>query len=137
MTAYEMRISDWSSDVCSSDLRSDRDDVAARARRPAHALGDRRLLAADDDHVVDGHARGAVGAGGLGCDGRGTRDVGARGAGPAGCRADAAAHGFRGRVGRLLLLPGVESAGDGVGEDGGEFLKIGRAAWRERGCAYG
>src|SRR3546814_19741299 len=29
-TAYEMRISDWSSDVCSSDL-VDRDDVAARA----------------------------------------------------------------------------------------------------------
>src|SRR3546814_2562559 len=24
-TAYEMRISDWSSDVCSSDLRADRD----------------------------------------------------------------------------------------------------------------
>src|SRR3546814_4145350 len=26
-TAYEMRISDWSSDVCSSDLRFDRPDV--------------------------------------------------------------------------------------------------------------
>src|SRR3546814_7417564 len=27
-TAYEMRISDWSSDVCSSDLRDDRDGDA-------------------------------------------------------------------------------------------------------------
>src|SRR3546814_4961596 len=38
-TAYEMRISDWSSDVCSSDLRlkprHDRDH--ARDRRPARA----------------------------------------------------------------------------------------------------
>src|SRR3546814_12035774 len=31
-TAYEMRISDWSSDVCSSDLRRDDD-------QPVHALG--------------------------------------------------------------------------------------------------
>src|SRR3546814_10793386 len=29
-TAYEMRISDWSSDVCSSDLRAQQDDVAER-----------------------------------------------------------------------------------------------------------
>src|SRR3546814_6155794 len=35
-TAYEMRISDWSSDVCSSDLR----DLVARA---------------DDDDIADGH----------------------------------------------------------------------------------
>src|SRR3546814_1389230 len=32
MTAYELRISDWSSDVCSSDLGSDPDD-------PAGAMG--------------------------------------------------------------------------------------------------
>src|SRR3546814_960340 len=36
-TAYEMRISDWSSDVCSSDL--------APERRPTGAPVDRRLLA--------------------------------------------------------------------------------------------
>src|SRR3546814_10310069 len=30
-TAYEMRISDWSSDVCSSDLRPDRPDRHARS----------------------------------------------------------------------------------------------------------
>src|SRR3546814_7590042 len=29
-TAYEMRISDWSSDVCSSDLPGDQQDVKAR-----------------------------------------------------------------------------------------------------------
>src|SRR3546814_9256424 len=32
-TAYEMRISDWSSDVCSSDLRWDRGDRNDRANR--------------------------------------------------------------------------------------------------------
>src|SRR3546814_3765376 len=33
-TAYEMRISDWSSDVCSSDLHVDPDRRAERARGP-------------------------------------------------------------------------------------------------------
>src|SRR3546814_19486839 len=40
-TAYEMRISDWSSDVCSSDLNEGRDGHAAigvSARRP-HRIG--------------------------------------------------------------------------------------------------
>src|SRR3546814_9456702 len=31
-TAYEMRISDWSSDVCSSDLRSDRAAILSPKR---------------------------------------------------------------------------------------------------------
>src|SRR3546814_4615035 len=40
-TAYEMRISDWSSDVCSSDLLArDLDDVARPGRR--HIVGDGR-----------------------------------------------------------------------------------------------
>src|SRR3546814_6784958 len=39
-TAYEMRISDWSSDVCSSDLQ--RKCVFREGRRPPHA--DARLL---------------------------------------------------------------------------------------------
>src|SRR3546814_1133025 len=47
-TAYEVRISDWSSDVCSSDLRGlagavDADD-------PQH-----RVLRRDEGHVVDRH----------------------------------------------------------------------------------
>src|SRR3546814_6883568 len=32
-TAYEMRISDWSSDVCSSDLRSWKDGISLRDSR--------------------------------------------------------------------------------------------------------
>src|SRR3546814_1533099 len=37
-TAYEMRISDWSSDVCSSDLRDAGDVTAARLSRHDAAL---------------------------------------------------------------------------------------------------
>src|SRR3546814_6639888 len=40
-TAYEMRISDWSSDVCSSDLRGGGTDPAA-ARKPAPGAARRR-----------------------------------------------------------------------------------------------
>src|SRR3546814_16340056 len=39
-TAYEMRISDWSSDVCSSDLRHRRDQLSEAAAR-CDATGDR------------------------------------------------------------------------------------------------
>src|SRR3546814_5496480 len=35
-TAYEMRISDWSSDVCSSDLRSWRSDARSGYERRFH-----------------------------------------------------------------------------------------------------
>src|SRR3546814_4257181 len=43
-TAYEMRISDWSSDVCSSDLcrRIARRAVCAELRRSAHRRGHRQ-----------------------------------------------------------------------------------------------
>src|SRR3546814_19742296 len=40
-TAYEMRISDWSSDVCSSDLRADRADAG---QGPACRHGAARLF---------------------------------------------------------------------------------------------
>src|SRR3546814_9653979 len=51
-TAYEMRISDWSSDVCSSDLRRspllhDRRSAEPRARRAVaqeHGVGARRSV---------------------------------------------------------------------------------------------
>src|SRR3546814_14573317 len=46
-TAYEMRISDWSSDVCSSDL--DAAEVEAQGREPA---GDEGLVQRVDDLVV-------------------------------------------------------------------------------------
>src|SRR3546814_5760830 len=44
-TAYEMRISDWSSDVCSSDLR--------RRRLPRHRLQHRPELAPDPALVAE------------------------------------------------------------------------------------
>src|SRR3546814_7467010 len=48
-TAYEMRISDWSSDLCSSDLhRSDPDLQALHARQP--------MIAIWDDHEIAGNA---------------------------------------------------------------------------------
>src|SRR3546814_2083156 len=51
-TAYEMRISDWSSDVCSSDLCTGSRPTAATAGRSIEARGDlrspRRYDGADD-----------------------------------------------------------------------------------------
>src|SRR3546814_13484153 len=55
-TAYEMRISDWSSDVCSSDLALDRVlqclrfGPAARLRQPLQPAGQDRV------HAFQGHA---------------------------------------------------------------------------------
>src|SRR3546814_1729294 len=59
-TAYEMRISDWSSDVCSSDLveayQSARSRGAGPARRPwPHACLQPRSGAADARRPVDRH----------------------------------------------------------------------------------
>src|SRR3546814_4286622 len=55
-TAYEMRISDWSSDVCSSDLRGPaRADHAAAAF--AHARGDRRSARATSRKLLPGRWR--------------------------------------------------------------------------------
>src|SRR3546814_6787604 len=59
-TAYEMRISDWSSDVCSSDLLPDQDragvDVRTRVDVAAHRLdvAEHRLEVAGDGDAVDG-----------------------------------------------------------------------------------
>src|SRR3546814_6670206 len=55
-TAYELRISDWSSDVCSSDLLQDGRRRARRGRRPpdgARPAGpqDRRCLGDADHHL--------------------------------------------------------------------------------------
>src|SRR3546814_6046302 len=41
-TAYEMRISDWSSDVCSSDLEFDRAKGAEQLRHREEHIGERR-----------------------------------------------------------------------------------------------
>src|SRR3546814_1105333 len=61
-TAYEMRISDWSSDVCSSDLRAERDEnlhhpvrAVDRRRRRLGAIAQQRAFVRDDliEHAVD------------------------------------------------------------------------------------
>src|SRR3546814_873853 len=46
-SAYEMRISDWSSDVCSSDLSAPKRSEAV-AQRPAHAVRLEIRIAASD-----------------------------------------------------------------------------------------
>src|SRR3546814_3316435 len=61
-TAYEMRISDWSSDVCSSDLAHHVDDAGGEIEL-GRELGnlqrrDRRALMALDDDGVAGEERG-------------------------------------------------------------------------------
>src|SRR3546814_17237936 len=53
-TAYEMRISYWSSDVCSSDLDANRIVLTDLERRDRDAgLGDDRLLTSDRRHFLD------------------------------------------------------------------------------------
>src|SRR3546814_5295070 len=52
-TAYEMRISDWSSDVCSSDL----EDFAARTARPRVAHRPEIVARRDADDALFGQAR--------------------------------------------------------------------------------
>src|SRR3546814_3067359 len=62
-TAYEMRISDWSSDVCSSDLRPRlNDDIAGGGKAE---IGDEDLVAFSDAERDKRHVQGR------GCRGRG------------------------------------------------------------------
>src|SRR3546814_17502868 len=53
-TAYEMRISDWSSDVCSSDLERG-DELAHRGFRDALAAGERLELLVGIGQAVAAH----------------------------------------------------------------------------------
>src|SRR3546814_10030891 len=93
MTAYDVRISDWSSDVCSSELADPivqaagpalpelplvRDDpVAAPVRRPRHLVGEALLgggqvpvevLPAGDDLRLRRRPRPQLGPAGTGCE---------------------------------------------------------------------
>src|SRR3546814_5781692 len=60
-----MRISDWSSDVCSSDLIAKKEMVEAQVRLDHFLLGDTRLALALLDHVHDAAELGQAHAGGL------------------------------------------------------------------------
>src|SRR3546814_9913412 len=56
-TAYEMRISDWSSDVCSSDLQIERaavgeDQPSPDHQRPRLAMRDARIIVADQPRAL-------------------------------------------------------------------------------------
>src|SRR3546814_1882050 len=54
-TAYEMRISDWSSDVCSSDLRFDQRRRVESRRNVDHAILDRAVARDEyDERLVRG-----------------------------------------------------------------------------------
>src|SRR3546814_3163226 len=62
-TAYEMRISDWSSDVCSSDLAvqfKGAPDINRRLRQQTMgSVGPAGLLLADDTEMYERNHRGA------------------------------------------------------------------------------
>src|SRR3546814_7579236 len=94
-TAYEMRISDWSSDVCSSDLRR----LVRLQRHQALVLVDG--VADRDQHFDHGHVVVAADVGNL--DFLSRHVVTPRGAGRAPGRP------WLSGVGPLLLRPGVES----------------------------
>src|SRR3546814_2556833 len=65
-TAYEMRISDWSSDVCSSDLAGlDRGVAAAMLHQGRHATEQPGRVGADGEVGIDALLR-VMGDGGLG-----------------------------------------------------------------------
>src|SRR3546814_6360841 len=50
-TAYEMRISDWSSDVCSSDLKGGMDIQTTLSRGSQNGLGEDQAISGDYGHV--------------------------------------------------------------------------------------
>src|SRR3546814_7945387 len=74
-TAYEMRISDWSSDVCSSDLHHQPDDLHRRRRAGARGVAEHDVALEDRQLTVDDpHACEFSEAGVDAIDGRALRD---------------------------------------------------------------
>src|SRR3546814_12690172 len=120
-TAYEMRISDWSSDVCSSDLS----DIAA-------VEFDDRIVA-HDVHVDRDNGREDIGFGETQVRPPGLH---ARVGG-----ADRVLHAAALVERKCQIRVGIcrpQRGGDAVGGSHNEFLqKIGRAASRESGWPYG
>src|SRR3546814_16380013 len=108
-TAYEMRISDWSSDVCSSDLQPARELIAF--------LVDHDIAIAASGREDD---RRAIGFGGA-------EDVEPR-------ARDALEHPVAG-VWVVAPLPGFFDDDRGRNDMSlGPWYEIGKAAWRVRGC---
>src|SRR3546814_6509933 len=109
-TAYEMRISDWSSDVCSSDLLHPDDDrpTAHFALMIEHGKFVRYDVGNPDEM--------APGGGKVGLD---ADEIRALYAG----RVEARPHQYV-EGGQYLRVPATEGA------------EIGRASWRERVCQY-
>src|SRR3546814_3488937 len=68
-TAYEMRISDWSSDVCSSDLELADRSVEALIDDAAHRLGEGGVADPVQHHLRDGALAAFGFAGGFIIDG--------------------------------------------------------------------
>src|SRR3546814_6453707 len=61
-TAYEMRISDWSSDVCSSDLYPQEQRGMDRVRRGSHPASRRQTSASVHPSDCSGSRTGRLGA---------------------------------------------------------------------------
>src|SRR3546814_6599989 len=59
-TAYEMRISDWSSDVCSSDLKDVKEPFSGHSAALGIGDGSMRIVDVEDSHTsprIDDHRR--------------------------------------------------------------------------------
>src|SRR3546814_19074072 len=107
-----MRISDWSSDVCSSDLRGRPLAPPTRRRRPSRRQLDVLVAAGADTEETDRHAH-------LGFE---EGDV------------------VLGPLGQVAGLGGLAEVAPPPGEglvDGLGTVEIGRASGRERVCQYG
>src|SRR3546814_12366726 len=145
-TAYEMRIGDWSSDVCSSDLRAVRRRVGRKQRGEAPRRRSRRRGGPAERPVDDAVAEERLQVGqaliprALEILERETEER-------------VAGEQFRDPGGRVPLrlevgkpgrdLVAVDAIGASVGlrafgvDDDRVRHQNGRAAWRERGCQYG
>src|SRR3546814_2344892 len=125
-TAYEMRISDWSSDVCSSDLLSQSKN---RMPRKMSETGNRVVL-------ITGGSRG-IGFGTARVMGRGGWKVGISGTSEKALAAASARLAEDG-IEHYAVAFRVEDADawSGAVDAVEQALEIGRAACRERVCQY-
>src|SRR3546814_19830623 len=120
MTAYGLRISDWSSDVCSSDLPPRLQHPLGAAFRP-----ERKLADGGDQIGADRHRH--FGGGG----GRGRADIGGE---IAQCRVSLVPHRRDGRNAAFGDRPHAEFLVEGRSEErrvGKEWVRSGRARWSE------